>query len=459
MGVLKISEINNGRSAIRFALPAIIMTVFMSTYSMIDGLFISRYVGTDAVGATNILLPVICLATAIGFMFSSGGTAWIGRKLGMGKKEEARSDASLIIVVAFVLSIGVSILSLSFMRPLVYLLGADDVLFGYAYDYGMSVALFFPLLVLQMIIGEFVIVSGKPIHSMASFIGGGITNIVLDCIFIVNLEMGVAGAALATGIGASIPVFIGLFILTRKSCELRLSKPSGDYRALFGSCCNGASEMISELSVAVTSLLFNITMMRCAGADGVAAISVILYVQTFAVSAVVGYMMGTSSITAYNYGARNGRNLNMMFFNGLLVSAIISIASFMVLFLCGSELAILFAGDAENVRMLIEQGTFIFSFGFLMAGFNIFASGMFTALSDGSSSAIISVFRGLILLVPSIVLLSELFGTIGVWFSIPITEMITLVISLYLLKQRMPLYGIRMQNGNKGAVNETVNKI
>lgn len=459
MGVLKISKINNGRLAIRFALPAIIMTVFMSTYSIIDGLFISRYVGTDAVGATNILLPVICLATAIGFMFSSGGTAWIGRKLGMGKKEEARSDASLIMIVALALSIGVSIVSLSFMRSLVYLLGADDVLFGYAYNYGMTVVPFFPLLVLQMVIGEFVIASGKPIHSMLSFIGGGVTNIILDYVFIVHFGMGVAGAALATGIGASIPVFAGLFILTRKDCDLKLSRPSRNYRALFGSCCNGASEMVSELSVAVTSLLFNITMMGCAGADGVAAISVILYIQTFAVSAVVGYMIGTSAIVAYNHGAGNRRNLNMMFRNGFLVSIVISTSSFFVLFIGGSELATLFAGDAENVRLLIEQGTFIFSFGFLMAGFNIFTSGMFTSLSDGRSSAIVSAFRGFILLVPSIILLSESFGTMGVWFSVPITEMITLIISACLLKQKMPLYGIHVQNGKKRTTNETLNEM
>lgn len=459
MGIQNISEINNGRSAIRFALPAIVMTVFMSTYSMIDGLFISRYVGTDAVGATNILLPIICLATAIGFMFSSGGTAWIGRKMGMSKFEESRSDASLIILVALVLSVIVASTSLTFMESLVRLLGADDVLFGYAYEYGIAIVIFFPLLVLQMVFGQFVIASGKPIHSMCSFIIGGVVNIILDYALIVCFGMGVMGAAVATGLGASVPVLAGIYILSREDCCLKLSKPSRNYRVLFGSCCNGVSEMISELSVAVTSLLFNLTMMEYAGADGVAAISIILYIQTFAVSAVVGYMMGTSAIIAFNYGAGNKKNLNMMFRNGLLLSSIISIISFSVLVLCGPELASLFAEDSDNVRNLIEQGTFIFSFGFLMAGFNIFTSGIFTSLSDGKSSATVSLFRGLLVLVPSILLLSSSFGTIGIWFSVPVTEFVTMVVSLYLIHTKIPQYGIHIHESEVSRLHKEIKEV
>lgn len=459
MGVQKISEINNGKSAIRFALPTIIMTVFVATYSMVDGFFISHFVGTDAVGATNILLPIICLATATGFMFSSGGTAWVGKKLGMGKINEARSDASLIILVAFVISSVISVSCILCMDRLVSFLGADEVLFGYAYEYGIAITAFFPLLVMQTVLGQFVIASGKPIHSMVSFIIGGVTNILLDYVFIVHFGMGVTGAALATGIGAPLPVMAGLYLLSRKDCDLRLTKPSKNICVLFGSCSNGASEMVSELSIAVTSMLFNITMMQCAGADGVAAISVILYVQTFAVSAVVGYTTGTSAIVAYNYGAGNKKCLNMMFRNGLCISALISSVFFTVLFVCGSDLAVLFAGDSPIVRDMIEEGTFIFSFGFLMAGFNIFTSGFFTSLSDGKSSAIVSAFRGILILAPSIILLSSMFGTTGIWFSVPITELTTLCVSVCLLIRKMPGYGIAVCRGIKNRTTEVLDNM
>ena len=458
MGVQKISEINNGKLAIRFALPTIIMTVFIATYSMVDGFFISHFVGTDAVGATNILLPVICLATATGFMFSSGGTAWVGKKLGSGNFKEARSDASLIVLAALIVSSVIAASCILCMNRLVSFLGADEVLFDYAYEYGTVITAFFPLLVMQTVLGQFVIASGKPIHSMVSFIAGGITNILLDYVFIVHLGMGVTGAALATGIGALLPVAAGLYLLSRKDCELKLTKPSKNLRVLFGSCSNGASEMVSELSIAVTSMLFNISMMQCAGADGVAAISVILYVQTFAVSAVVGYTTGTSAVVAFNYGAGNKKCLNMMFRNGLCISALISSVFFTVLFVCGSDLAVLFAGDSPVVRDMIEEGTFIFSFGFFMAGFNIFASGFFTSLSDGRSSAVISAFRGILILAPSIMLLSSTFGTTGIWFSVPITELTTLCISAYLLVRRMPGYGITLRRGIKNRSTEISDK-
>lgn len=282
---------------LRYALPTIISTVFMSVYQMTDGIFVARLINTTALSAVNIIMPLIMVSVALGMMLASGGSAIIAKRMGEGKEQAARENFSLLIVVSIIGGVALSVLGLVFINPLIRFLGANDTIYQYCYDYAFTSLLLFPFGIMAMLFQVFFITAGRAALGMAISMLGGVVTVALDYICIALLDMGITGAAVSTGVGYAVPGLIGLlyFIFNRKG-SLYLVRPKMDGQVLIKTCTNGASEMVTSLSQSVITILFNNVLMRMAGENGVAAITIILYVQGLLNSAFMGYSTGIAPI-------------------------------------------------------------------------------------------------------------------------------------------------------------------
>ncbi len=438
----ELGEVRTPRQIMRFALPTMVVMVSISTYSIADGALISNMIGTDALAGLNIVMPVSALFTAFGFMFSTGGSAYVATKLGEGKRYEASRAFSGIVTAAFAVAVASGIFIVSLSPALVDLMGADSTLHGFANDYLVVFAAFAPTFVLQYLVTQFLIVAGRPGLSLACSLSAGLVNIVLDILFMGPLGMGMQGAALASGIGALMAVVMGaLYFVLREDAPIRFLRPSLDARMLGKTCSNGASEMVSELSGAVTTLLFNLTMMKYFGPDGVSAITILMYVEFIALAVILGYSMGVAPLMSYNQGAEDRNQMKVLFSTSLKLVIVQSAITFVLMESLAGVIVGAFAGDSEHVREIAEHGARIFAFAFLMMGFNAYASSLFTSLSNGLLSALISFIRGIVLLAPLIVLMPILLGPDGVWLAVPLTEAITFAVAGFLTVKKGPEYG------------------
>ncbi len=429
-------------SLLKFALPNIVMMIFFSMYTMVDGVFVSRLIGTSALSAVNIVYPMINVVLAVGIMLATGGSAVIAKKMGEGNTSEARSNLSLIVCVGVAAGLTIMAVGLSFLNPLLRFLGASEAIYGYCYDYAFTMLLFAVPAILQMLFQTFFVTAGKPgLGLILTLLGGG-TNIILDYVFIGPMGMGIAGAALATGIGYCIPGFFGLFyFLLHKKGTLHFGKPRFDGSVILKSCTNGSSEMVSNLAAAVTTLLMNIIMMRYLGEDGVAAITVILYAQFLLMALYLGYSGGVAPVIAYNYGDKNTEQLKVLLKISLRFIIICSAATFGVSFLAANGIVSVFSPPGTNVHELAVHGFMLFSPAYLFMGVNIFASAFFTALSNGKVSAIISFLRTFAFLVGMLLLLPYLIGAEGVWLAVPLAEAGALIVSVMYLRRMRRVYG------------------
>lgn len=427
-------------SLLQFAFPTMVMMVFMSLYTIVDGIFISRLVGSDALSATNITYPVVSLLIAIGVMLATGGSAVIARKLGMGQAEDARKDFSFLIFTALVTGFLFLIAGNLFIEPIVKVLGATDRLLPYCIDYLQILLYMAPACILQLLFQTFFVAAGRPGIGLWIGIAGGIANMILDYVFMGPLNMGISGAALATGIGQLIPSVIGLayFLLVRDS--LYLVKPHCQWNVLKEVCLNGSSEMVTNLSTAVVTFLFNIMMLKFLGEPGVAAITIVLYGQFLFNALYMGFSMGVAPVISYNYGRRNDKLLRRVF---KICISFISISSVVitVLALISSPyiVKIFTPGDMETYE-IAKSGFFLFSFNYFFAGLNIFASSMFTAFSDGKISALISFVRTFVFIVANILILPYLIGVNGIWLAIPAAELLTIFFSVYFFYKKKETY-------------------
>ncbi len=446
-----LEPIRDGRSMIRFALPTMAVMAIISTYSIIDGALVSNMIGTDGLAGLNIVMPAGSFLTAMGFMLATGGSAYIANKLGEGRVDDARRSFSGITALTLILSLIICGIGLLFCEELVELLGADDSLRGYSEDYLYTCMWVGPIFVLQYLSTQFLIVAGRPNLSLIASILGGVTNIVLDIVFMGPLDMGISGAALASGFGSAIPVIIATaFFVMKEDSPLRYVHPSFDGRMFAKVCSNGASEMVSELSGAVTTLLFNLTMMHYLGPDGVSSITMLLYVQFLALSLIIGYSMGVAPVMSYNHGADRRDVMSTLFRTSMKLVMVISVAIFLIMELFNEVVISLFAGDSEMVMEIATHGATIFSFAFLFMGFNCYVSSLFTSLSNGLLSAIVSFLRGLCLLAPMIILLPMVMGADGIWVAVPVTEIVTVMISAFLVIRMGPRYGYLKKRTEKG---------
>ncbi len=427
-------------SLIKYTLPSIIMMVFMAIYTIADGILVSRYLGDSTLSALNIAYPVIFIVNGIGIMLGTGGTAIIGKTLGEGKTKEARSHLTFFVVSGVVIGILIMAITLLFQTPIARALGATDSLLPICKSYMLTCILFAPITVLQLMFQCYFSAAGKPNYSLILTIVGGVLNVVLDIFFLGNLHMGVEGAALATGLGQSILGIFGLCYFAFSKNELCFSNFKPDLIALGQACFNGSSEMVSNLANAVVTLLFNLIMMKLAGEAGVAAITIILYGQFLFNSLHLGFTIGVGPTISYNFGAKNDKELQNLVKICLTFVAGISIVLAMLAFLSSDVIVGIFVDRSSTTYSLAASGFAVFSINYLFGGLNIFVSSLFTALSDGKHSAILSFSRTFFWMVVCLLLLPELFGITGVWLAVPIAELMTLFLSVFFLVRKNKSY-------------------
>lgn len=427
-------------SLLRFAFPTMIMMVFMSLYTIIDGIFISRLVGTDALSATNIVYPTISLMIAVGVMLATGGSAIIAKKMGEKKEQEAREDFSFIVLTGVIIGLVFIVVGIVFIHPIVRLLGSTDGLMDYCVGYlGVSLLLA-PACILQLLFQTFFVTAGKPVLGLVLTISGGVANMVLDYLFMRVFRMGVEGAALATGIGQLIPALVGVgyFLFVRHS--LYLVKPKIRWSVLVESSFNGSSEMVTNLSGGIVTFLYNIIMLKLVGEAGVAAITIVLYGQFLFNALYMGFSMGVAPVISYNYGSKNNRMLKRIFKICMLFIAVSSVIVTMFALIMSPIIVGIFTPVGTETYTLAKTGFLLFSLNFIFAGINIFASSMFTAFSDGKTSAIISFVRTFVLIVINILVLPALIGVNGVWLSVPLAEFMSVFLSGYFFVRKKEKY-------------------
>lgn len=417
-------------SLLRFALPSIIMMMFMSCYVIVDGIFISRYIGSNALSSLNIVYPMVNIILAVGVMLATGGSAVVGKKLGEGKDTDARKDFSLLVTTGVIGSIVILSLTIVFLEPICRLLGSSELLLADCKTYLFCLMIFAPASMLQSLYQSFFVTAGKPKLGLAFVVGAGITNIILDYVFIGILDFGIEGAALATGIGQLIPAVIGTIVFFLSKEGLYFVPFRIHFKTLKQSCLNGSSEMVSNISTALITYLFNLVMMRMIGENGVSAITIILYGEFLFNALYLGFSIGVAPIFSFNYGAKNKvvlRHLYKICISFVLISSVIlTLLSFL-----GKELIVgIFVGEQNATYDLTLNGFAIFSLCYLFSGFNIFSSALFTSLSDGKTSAIISFTRTFVFIALSLLILPELIGINGVWLAIPIAEALTIILSI-----------------------------
>ena len=428
-------------SLLRFALPTVLMNLFVGLYYIVDGVCVARFASTDALSAMNITYPTFFTALAISIMLATGGSAVVAKKMGEGHGEEARGDFSFLALLTFLVGLAFSIACLVFIRPLLYFLGASDVLYPMSRTYLGIQLCFTPAIFLQMFFQTFFVTAGKPKIGLLLSLCAGCTNIVLDLLLVGWLHLGVSGASLATCVGYSIPAVAGVVYFSRRRGTLYFVKPRCTWNVLWRSCSNGASEMLANLSTSITTAVFNILMMRMAGEYGVAAITLLVYTQYLFQAFFTGFSIGVAPVFSYNYGSGNRQRLARLF--GISVRSVLagSAGVFLIMELFAPWMVAVFAPPPSPVYDIAVGGIRIYSTAYLFYGTNVFTSALFTALSNGKLSALVSLLRTLVFLLLGVFVFSSLFGATGIWMAGPFAEAATVVWSLLFLKCRGAQYG------------------
>jgi len=427
-------------SLLKFALPTMLTMIFMGIYTVVDTVFVARFVNTDALSALNIVCPVINLIVGFGTMLAAGGSAIVARKMGAGEHRRASKDFTLIVSAGAAAGVGIMVFGILFIDGIIRGLGASDILFPYCKEYLTVLLLFTPANILQVLFQNLIVTAGRPGVGMCLGVGAGIANIFLDYVFIVLFHMGIGGAALGTGIGYTIPAAAGVFFFSIEKNGLHFERPVMDMLVLAESCANGASEMVSQAATAVTTFLFNRTMMKLLGETGVEAITIIIYTQFLLTALYIGFSMGAAPVISYNYGKQDHRRLKKVFFLCMRFILFMSAVIFGLSLLFGPSLAGIFSERGTAVYETARDGFTVFPFSFLFCGINIFASAAFTALSDGKRSAIISFLRTFGLIIFFLLTLPQLFGVTGVWIAVPAAECVTMGVALAFLYRNREKY-------------------
>ena len=417
-------------SLIKYTLPTVVMMMFFSLYTIVDGMFISKFVGANALSATNIVYPVINILIGIGVMFATGGSAIVAKTMGENKNEEAREYFTIITISAVAVGIVVEIICIIFMKDIIYALGSTESLYFNCKEYLFFMIIFTPFIILKLYFDYFLVTAGVPNLGLISSIAGGILNIVLDYVFIVQLNMGVRGAALATCIGYVVPSLVGIIYFFNKKNLLHFVKPKFNFKIILNSCSNGISEMVTQISSALTTFMFNIVMIKFLGEDGVAAITIILYMQFLLNAAYLGFTSGVSPRISYNYGKQDENQVEKLFKYSIMIICAFGITTFIMSRAMSEILILLFAEKGSVLFDISHNGFMIFSIAFLVAGINIFGSGMFTAFSNGKISAILSFMRTFVFFLMGIFILPRIIGVNGVWLVVPFAEISTMIVSL-----------------------------
>lgn len=417
------------KNILKFAVPTIAMSLFMSFYTMVDGLFVSNLIGTNALSAINLTAPVIQFVTAISTMLATGGSAVIMKKMGEQKTKEAKEDFTFLIFVNIIVGLVMCGLGYMLTGRIFGSMNLSADVSSYCIEYLHKYLLFTIPILLMNNFTLYMIASEKAALSFICSIAGGILNITLDYIFIAIFDMGIGGAAIATGLGYSVTTAVGLVVFSQKKNLLHFTKPVFRFQVLMNAATNGCSEMATTFVTGIITLMFNWTMLHYVGENGVAAVTIIMYVLMFASSLYTGYSYGVAPMISYYYGEKNHDKLKKLVTTSLKVIAVISLITLAFSLIATKPLVSVFARPDNPVYELAVTGNRICSFALVFIGFNIFASGMFTALSNGIISAILAFSRSFVFMLITMLILPAIFGINGIWLATPAAEWMALVLS------------------------------
>ena len=431
---IRLSDHFSYSKLLRFTLPSICMMVFTSIYGVVDGLFVSNFAGKTPFAAVNLVMPFIMILGGMGFMIGTGGTALVSKLMGEGKKDEANSTFSMMMLLTLLLGIVLSAVGFLTMRPVSYFLGATDAMIDDCVLYGRIVTGFTFAFMLQNVFQSFFIAAEKPRLGLIVTVAAGVTNMVLDALFIAVFNWGVAGAAIATGLSQCVGGVLPLIYFLRPNDSLLRMRPTFlRLRPILQACGNGSSELMSNISSSLVGMLYNFQLMRLIGEDGVSAYGVLMYVQFIFVAIFIGYSIGCAPVVSFHFGAQNHSELKSLLRKSTLLMASGGVLLTIAARLLAAPLARLFVGYDAGLFELTSHAFRLFSWSFLLAGFNIFASGFFTALNNGAISAAISFLRTLVFQTASVLILPLLLGVDGIWWAITVAEMFAFLISLMFL--------------------------
>ena len=423
---------------LRFTLPSIVMMVFTSIYGVVDGLFVSNFVGKTAFASVNLVMPFVMILGGMGFMIGTGGTALVSKILGQGDPDTANRTFSMMVLFTLALGIVLSAAGIVFMRPVSRFLGATDAMMDDCVLYGRIVTGFTFAFMLQNVFQSFFIAAEKPKLGLKVTVAAGLANMVLDALFIAVFNWGVAGAAIATGLSQCVGGVLPLvYFLRPNSSLLRLSPTRLRLRPILAACGNGSSELMSNISSSVVSMLYNFQLMRLAGEDGVSAYGVLMYVQFIFISIYIGYSIGCAPVVSYHFGAQNHGELKNLLGKSVLLMGCTGVVLTALAMALADPLSRLFVGYDAGLFALTSHAFRLFAWSFLLAGFNIYASGFFTALNNGGISAAISFLRTLVFQSASVLILPIFLDVDGIWWAITVAEVFAFLISVtFLLAKR-----------------------
>ena len=419
---------------LRFVLPSIVMMIFTSIYGVVDGLFVSNYAGKTAFAAVNFIMPFLMMLGSIGFMVGTGGSAIVAKTLGEGQKKKASQYFSLFVYITLAVGVFLSITGIIFIENIASLLGAEGELLENCVLYGRIILLTLPAFMLQNVFQSFFVTAEKPHFGLLFTIGAGVANMILDYIFVAVLGFGIVGAAVATCTAEIIGGFLPLlYFLSKNTSLLRLGKTKFYGAMLLRACLNGSSEFLTNISMSLVNMIYNIQLMKYAGENGVAAYGVVMYVNFIFVSIFIGYSIGSAPIVGFHYGAGNHTELKNLLKKSLILVAVFACVLSIISKLLAAPLANIFVGYDTALYELTVTAFTIYSMSYFLMGFNIYASSFFTALNNGIVSGVISFLRTLVFQLIVVLLLPLLLGIDGIWMSVVIAELLAFVVSVIFL--------------------------
>lgn len=419
---------------LRFTLPSMVMLVFTSIYSVVDGFFVSNFAGKAPFTAVNFIMPFLMILGSLGFMFGTGGSALIAMLLGTGDRERANRTFSLVVFVSLGLGVVLAAAGILCLRPVAMLLGAEGELLDNCVAYGRIILAAIPAYILQYEFQCLFSTAERPKLGLYVTIAAGVTNIVLDALFVAVLHWGLEGAAVATALSQCVGGVLPLMYFARPNgSAFRLVRPRFDGKALGKVCANGSSELMSNIAISVISMLYNAQLLKYAGEDGVAAYGVLMYVNMIFQAVFIGFSTGMAPVAGFHYGAQNHAELRGLLRKSLGIIGMFAVAMFAAAEACARPLSLLFVGYDDGLMTMTLHAFLIYSFSFLFSGFSIFGSSFFTALNDGLTSALISFLRTMVFQVAAVLIFPLIWGVDGIWLSIVAAEAMSVAVTALFL--------------------------
>lgn len=439
---IKLSSHFSYGKILKLVAPSIAMMVFVSIYGVIDGLFVSNFVGKTPFAAVNLIMPFLMVLGALGFMIGTGGSAIVSQTLGEGDKDKANRYFSFLVYVTFILGVVLAVLGEIFLPDIARFLRADESMLPYCVSYGRIIILALPFFMLQNVFQSFFTTAEKPALGFIVTVIAGFTNIIFDAVFVAGFSLGVEGAAVATfmsqTVGALIPI---VYFFRKNSSLLRIGKTKCEFKMFLKTCANGSSEFVTNISVSVVSMIYNSRLMDMAGENGVSAYGVIMYVNFIFIAVLSGYAIGIAPVIGYNYGAGNNKELKNVFKKSIFLMALFGTGLTLLAVGFSHPLAKLFVGYDESLFIMTKNALRIYSIGFIIMGFSIFGSAFFTALGNGIVSALISFLRTFIFQIAAVIILPMILDLTGIWLSVPVSELFAFLITIFFFAKMRKKYG------------------